>query len=144
MLAFSGTVIFLATNRAFPMLALSHQYAAAITQSERLILTAAGQTMLTVGQSHSAGTFLGFSLTEVAAILFAIIMLREKIFSRLNAIVGLAGFSCLLIFEIISSFFTGVTPAVMAFAMIGGILSMLWYALLAFQLHKLSRVNLPD
>ena len=54
-----GIGVFLATNRAFPMLALSWQYAIATTDSQRAVLEAAGQSMLSVGQSHTPGTFLG-------------------------------------------------------------------------------------
>ncbi len=135
----TGAAVFLATNRAFPMVALSNQYAAATAENERAIISSAGVAMLSVGQSHTAGTFLGFFLSEAASILFSVVMLREKIFNRLTAISGLCGFSLLLIFEFCSSFFTGVTPMALAFAMTGGILSMGWYALLCVQLNRLGR-----
>ena len=60
-IAFLGIGVFLANNRAFPMLDLSNQYAVATTDTQRSMLEAAGQSMLTVGQSHTPGTFLGFS-----------------------------------------------------------------------------------
>src|SRR3989304_1911321 len=45
-----GVAVFYATNRAFPMLDLSSRYAAA-TEAQKTILEAAGQAMLSVGQS---------------------------------------------------------------------------------------------
>jgi hypothetical protein len=64
--ALLGVGVFLSTNRAFAMLALSQQYAAATSDAQRAVLEAAGQAMLSVGQSHTAGTFLAFFLTEIA------------------------------------------------------------------------------
>ncbi|HEX2978745.1 MAG TPA: hypothetical protein VHO48_00640, partial [Anaerolineaceae bacterium] len=59
-LALIGTAVFYATNRAFPMLSLSAQWAAATSAAERAALEDAGQAMLAVGQSHTPGTFLAF------------------------------------------------------------------------------------
>ena len=54
-IALIGVAVFYATNRAFPMLELSHQYAAATTDTQRAMVVAAGQAMLAVGQSHTPG-----------------------------------------------------------------------------------------
>lgn len=62
LISFLGIGVFLATNRAFAMLDLSNQYAAATTDAQRLTLAAAGQAMLAVGESHTPGTFLAFFL----------------------------------------------------------------------------------
>ena len=76
MISFIGVAVFYGTNRAFPMLDLSNQYAAATTEAQRAMLSAAGQAMLSVGESHTPGTFLGFFLSEVAGILISVVMLR--------------------------------------------------------------------
>ncbi len=47
-LFFVGIADFFATNTAFPILSLSHQYAAAATDFERAMYLAAGQAMLTI------------------------------------------------------------------------------------------------
>jgi len=49
--SYVGLAVFLATNRAFAMLDLSRQYAVAASDAQRLVLEAAGQAMLSVGQS---------------------------------------------------------------------------------------------
>ena len=72
-----GAAVFLATNRAFPMLALSRRYAVAATGIERADLVAAGQALLAVGASHTPGTFLGFLLGSVAGITNAALMVRS-------------------------------------------------------------------
>jgi hypothetical protein len=141
--AFLGVGVFFATNRAFPMLALSNRYAAATTEAQRMILEAAGQSLLSVGQSHTPGTFLAFSLSEVAGILISIVMLRNKIFSTVNAYAGILGFGILLIFEFIASFVSGLIVITMILAMFGGLLSMIWYILIARKLFQIDKAGLP-
>jgi hypothetical protein len=135
--AFLGIGIFYATNRAFPMLALSKQYAVATTDAQRTILEAAGQSMLSVGQSHTPGTFLSFFFTEVAGVAISVVMLRSRIFSKVNSYAGILGFGVLLVFEYISSFVSGLNSAAMALAMVGGLSSMVWYILMAGRFFQL-------
>jgi hypothetical protein len=99
-----GAAVFYATNRAFSMLDLSNQYAAATTDSQRIVLAAAGQAMLSVGKSHTPGTFMAFFLSEISSIGMSLVMLRSKIFSKASAYAGMLGFGLLLIFELCSSF----------------------------------------
>ena len=137
-IAYLGIGVFLATNRAFPMLDLSHQYAVATTDAQRATLEAAGQSMLTVGQSHTPGTFLGFFLSEVAGIMISVVMLRSGVFSNINAYAGILGFSILLVIEYFSTF-SGLSDAMMMLFMLGGLLSMAWYILLARKLFYLGQ-----
>lgn len=139
-IAFLGLGIFYATNRAFPMLDLSHQYAAATTETQRAMVEAAGLSMLSVGQSHTPGTFLGFFLAEVAGMMLSIIMLQSRIFSKTAAYAGILGFSLLLVFEFFSSFVTGLSQMTMTLAMLGGLLSMAWYILIARRLFQLGQL----
>ena len=138
-ISFLGIGVFLATNRAFAMLDLSRQYASAVTDAQRISLAAAGQAMLAVGQSHTPGTFLGFFLAEVAGILISIVMLRSQIFSKATAYAGIVGFGLLLVFEFFASFVAGLTAMTMVLAMLGGLLSMIWYLLVARRLIQLGQ-----
>ena len=61
--------------------------------------------MLTVGQSHTPGTFLGFFLLEVAGMIISIVMLRSNIFSKINAYAGILGFSNLAGYRVLFIFF---------------------------------------
>ena len=139
-ISFIGVAVFLATNRASPMLELSTQYASATTDAQRYILIAAAQSMLSVGKSHTPGTFLGLFLGEVAGITISLVMLRGKIFSKVNAFVGILGFVLLLISEICSSFVPGLFYIAMIFAMGGGLLSMAWYIMLSRRFFQLGRL----
>jgi hypothetical protein len=136
-ISFLGVGVFFATNRAFPMLDLSNRYAAAATDAHRAMLEAVGQSMLSVGQSHTPGTFLGFALTEIAGITISIVMLRSGVFGRAAAYAGILGFSILLIFEFFSSFISGLSDVAMILAMLGGLLSMAWDLLVARRLFQL-------
>ena len=57
-----GIIVFLTTNRAFALLDLSNQYTAATTDTQRSVLIAAGQALLSVGRGHAPGSFMGFTL----------------------------------------------------------------------------------
>jgi hypothetical protein len=138
-IAYFGIGVFYATNRAFPMLALSQQYAVATTDTQRAILESAGRSMLSVGQSHTPGTFLGFFFIEAAGVLISFVMLRSRIFGKFAAYAGMLGFAMLLVFEFFSSFVSGLSSASMILAMFGGILSMAWYVLIARTFFQLSR-----
>ncbi len=92
--------------------------------------------MLSVGQSHTPGTFLGFLLSEVAGILISIVMLRSELFNKATAYVGIFGWGFLLVFEFASSFVAGLTSVTLVLAMIGGLLNMAWYILIAIRLFS--------
>lgn len=140
-LALIGTAVFYATNRAFPMYDLSARYAAATNEAERAMLSAAGQAMLAVGQSHTPGTFLAFFFSEVAGILMAVVILRARLFNRAAAFAGLVGFSFLLVFEVLSSFVPSSHQAILLIAMIGGLANLTWYVLAALGLFRLGQMG---
>jgi hypothetical protein len=137
--SFIGVAVFYATNRAFAMLDISNQYALATTEAQRSILAAAGQAMLSVGQSHTPGTFMAFFLSESASLLISVVMLREKLFSKVNAYAGFLGFTFMLIFEVCASFMPAMQGVSMIFAMVGGILSLVWEILVAIKLFHLAQ-----
>jgi len=138
-ISFVGGAIFFATNRAFSMLDLSHQYAQATTNAQRAIFEAAGQSMLSVGRSHCPGTFLGFILGDLAGIMMSVVMLRGKVFGRVTAIAGIVGFALLAIFEVCVSFIPTLSEAARVFA-VGGLLSnVIWMFLLGLRFLQLVR-----
>jgi hypothetical protein len=95
--------------------------------------------MLSVGQSHTPGTFMGFFLSEVAGVVISIVLLRSKIFGTITAYAGIFGFGILSVFEFFSSFVAGLSSVAMILAMLGGLLSMAWYILIARRLFQLGR-----
>lgn len=135
--SFASVIAYLATNRAFSMLELSGQYAQATTEAQRAMFAAAGQAMLSVGRSHSPGTFIGFFLGELAGVLMSVVMLKGKVFSKATAIIGIIGFTLLSIFEVWTSFVPALKPAALIFAMGGGLLNIIWLILLGRRLFQL-------
>lgn len=140
-ISFISVAVFFATNRAFAMLDLSHQYAQAAVEAQRAVYAAAGQAMLSVGRSHSPGTFMAFFLAEVGGIFMSVVLLQGKIFSRVTALAGIAGFSLLLIFEICTTFIPALRSAAMLFAVGGGILNIAWMVMVGQRFLKLARVK---
>jgi hypothetical protein len=140
-LFFLGAATFFATNRAFSMLDLSRQFAAATSTAQQATLLAAGQAMLAVGQSHTPGTFLGFFFSEIAGLSMSIVMLQSHVFSKAAAYTGIAGFALLLLFEICTSFVPSLFAATIFFGIGGGLLEMVWYALIARKLLNLGRAS---
>ena len=136
-LSFLGIGVFLATNRALSMLALSNQYAVAVTDAQRAMLEAAGQTMLSVGDSHTPGTFFGLFLVEVAGILISVVMLRGGIFGKVAAYAGILGFGILLVVEFLTSFVSGLQDVTIFLFMFGGLFSMVWDILITRRLFQL-------
>lgn len=136
-ISFIGIAVFYATNRAFAMLDLSTQYAAASTDAERAALEAAGKALLAVGESHTPGTFIGFCLSTIAGILISFVMLHGGIFSKFSAYTGILGFGMLLVYDVCQSFVPALLGIALLFAMIGGILSLVWYGLIARRLFQL-------
>lgn len=136
-ISFIGAAVFFATNRAFPMLELSKQYAGAITDSQRSGFLAAGQAMLSVGKSHSPGTFIAFFFGELSGILMSLVILKGKIFSKAAAPIGIIGFSLLLLFEVFTSFVPVLDEISMFLAMGGGVLNVIWLILLGIGFLKL-------
>ncbi len=140
-LSIVGTTIYLANNTAFPMLTLSGKYAAATTDTGRMMLAAAGEALLAQAESHTPGTFVGFFYAEISSILISIVMLRNQIFSKLTAIAGILGFGLLFIFEVLSSFVPPLFNVAMIFAVIGGLSSITWYALISRRLIQLGNLD---
>ena len=137
-ISFIGIGVFYATNRAFAMLDLSTQYAAASTDAQRAVLEAAGQALLAVGQSHTPVTFIGFCLSEIAGMLISFVTLRAGIFSKFTAYAGILGFGMLFVYEVCQSFVPALSGIALIFAMIGGILNLVWYGLIAQRLFKMA------
>ncbi|MGO9085956.1 MAG: hypothetical protein ACLQBK_12070 [Candidatus Sulfotelmatobacter sp.] len=133
-LFFVGLAVYLAGSRAFPMLSLSNQYAAATSDAQRSLLIAAGQAMLAEGQSRA-----GIPLVEFACWLISAVMLRGKVFSKATAYAGILGNALLMVVEVILTK-PGLTHAGMAVAVAAGFSMMTWYFLVGRRLLQLGRL----
>lgn len=89
-----GVATYFASNQALAMLSLSEQYAAAAADAERAVALAAGQALLT--SSQGAGRYLSLLSVSLAGLVTSLVMLRSVAFSRLTAMLGIAGNSLVL------------------------------------------------
>jgi len=82
-----GLAIYFSTNPGLEMLSFAGKYAAAGTEAERLVFIAAGEVMLARFTGTSFTVY--YLLSGLALLLFAGVMLRSTVYSRLTARMGL-------------------------------------------------------
>ncbi len=137
-LGFSGITVYLASNQAFSILALSDRYAAATTDAQRAMFLAAGEALLAVnnpGATHQGtGIYASLALVLLAGLLMSVVMLRSSVFSRVTAYVGILanvlglGYFVVLVF----------VPAIYALPLIlSAPFRVTWYVLIARKLFQL-------
>lgn len=135
-LFFVGISVYLAGNRAFPMLLLSQQYAIAATEAQRSVLVAAGQALLVEAEGRS-----GILLIEFAFLVISATMLNSKIFSKATAWAGILGNALMMILE---AAFMPPHGIGMAIAAAGGFSIIAWYFLTGRRLLQLGRSSTVD
>lgn len=131
-----GATIYIANNTALPMLTLSRHYASALDASQKALWAAAGQALL-AQEDLTAGAFPGFLFAEIAGFLMAVVALRGGLFRPWQAWVGITATGCIFFFNLCAAFIPAWYDSVMLiFGAGGGLLSMVWYALIALRLFK--------
>jgi hypothetical protein len=78
---------YFASTTPFEMLTLSGQYAAAVTDAERLAAVAAGQATYAVWQGTAFDV--SYILSAAAALIASVLMLRSSVFGRATAYAGI-------------------------------------------------------
>lgn len=137
-----GMAIYVANNAAIPMFVLSGKYAAAATDAQRALFAAAGETVLARGEDFTPGSFIGMIFGGIAAITISLVMLRGGVFGKVTAWAGIVGFTFLSIFTVLATFVPALYYiAYYFFAMIGGLLALAWFALVALKFLKLGRTG---
>lgn len=135
----TGTIIFVATNTALPMLELSNKYFASTSETEKTLLAAAGEAMLARGAHGSLGVFIGFMLPNIAGIIMSVVMLTGKIFSKTTSWLGIAGSFFILVYIVMVTFASEAKNIATTIAMPGGLMAMVWMILFAVKLLKLGK-----
>jgi len=82
-----GIAAYFASNTAFEMLSLSNQYAAATTEAQSTMFLGAGQAMLEIYKGTAFAVY--YVLNAAALLIFAAVMLRSNIFSKVTAYIGI-------------------------------------------------------
>lgn len=121
-----GTALFIAGNTAMPMLDLSHKYFAAVSEAQKNLLAAGGETMLAKGAHGSFSVFIGFTLPTIGALMMAGNMTRSDSFNKIFSWLGVAGNSLMVLYLVIVTFFPSSGKFALILAMPGGLLIMAW------------------
>jgi len=135
-----GTAVFVCNNSALVMLELSKKYAGA-AEPERILIAAAGETMLVKGAHGSPAVFIGFLLPILADIIIAFVMIGGRIFSRTAGYLGIVGNISLLSYLILVTFSPEMKSAAMVIAAPGGIMVIIWMILFTKKLFQLGKQN---
>jgi hypothetical protein len=126
-LGFAGVMMYVATNPAIQMAALSDQYAAATTDAQRQMAAAAGLATLAMWQGTAFHA--GYLMGSTAGILLGVAMLRSGVFSRV------AGWLAIVANAVGLGLYI---PTVGVFIAVFSVLFLeVWYVLLAAQLYRL-------
>lgn len=133
-----GTTIFVCGNTALTMLDLSHKYFQATSCEQKLLMAAAGETMLAKGSHGSLGVFIGFAMIPVSNAFMSYVMLGGKIFSKLTSYFGIIGNSLMVVYVVMVTFMPDVEKFALVFAMPAGLLVMAWMIMFTMKLFKLS------
>ncbi|MFN2291521.1 MAG: DUF4386 family protein [Anaerolineae bacterium] len=132
--ALVGVAIYLASNQAFAMLALSDQYTGANTEAMQAMFLAAGEALLAI--HNPAGIHLGLLLVALAGLVASVAMLRSSVFGKVTAILGVVANGLVLTYFV-------ALPLVPAIAFLLPAASapfrLLWYILIARRLFQLGR-----
>ena len=131
-LGLAGAITYFASNTAFQMLSLSNQYAAATTDAQRSMLLASGQSMLAIyeGTAFYVGNFIG----ATALLIVSIVMLRNNVFGKATAYVGII--ANLLGFGLFIPNTVGITLSIISVLFLA-----IWWILIARRLLHLGRLE---
>jgi hypothetical protein len=141
-LGFIGIAIYFASNQAFALLTLSHQYAAATTAAQRSMLLVDGQALLTINQFNGLGRYLSLLLIGAAGLLTSIVMLRSHVFNRATAYIGILA----SILDLAYCLTIVLMPAVddeligVCFIPAAGLCLMIWHILIGQRLYRQGRL----
>lgn len=133
-----GTTVFVCNNTSLTMFDLSHKYFQETSEEQKLLLAAAGETMLAKGSHGSLGVFIGFAMIPFSNALMSYVMLMGKVFSRLTSYFGIIGNSLMVIYVIMVTFLPAAERLALAFAMPAGLLVMGWMIMFTMKLFNSS------
>lgn len=144
-MAFVGIGLYFASNQAFSMLALSHQYAVATSEVQRSVLLAAGEALLAIHNPgaiyQGTGIYMSLFLVLMGGLVISFVMLRGGVFGKAAAYIGIAANVIGLLYCVaIIVAPVALPPAVHAIlASAWAPFRVIWYILIARRLFQLRR-----
>ena len=136
----AGMAIYLASNQAFAMLALSARHAAAGSDLQANMVLAGAEALLAIHNPGAvfpgAGVTAGLLLVTIAGLICAVVMLRSDVFGRTTAVVGILAQSFMLVYFLTWT----LPPAVRAISpSLSGLFLFVWYILIGIKLLTVGR-----
>ncbi|MBN2394091.1 MAG: DUF4386 family protein [Anaerolineae bacterium] len=130
-----GIAVSLASNQALALAALSEQYAAASTETQRALLLAGGEALLAINQ-RGIGLYVSLFLVLLSGLIISIVMLRSAVFSKATAIAGILANGLGLAYFVTLAF----APAIIWLPpTLSAPFRLIWYVLIALKLFQLAR-----
>ncbi|MDA3892722.1 MAG: DUF4386 family protein [Salinivirgaceae bacterium] len=136
-----GTTVFISGNIALPMFELSEKYFSAISDAQKNLIAAAGESMLAKGTHGSLGVFIGFALPTFSSILISHVMIKGQIFTKATSYIGFVGNILLLLYIVLVTFYPATEKVAVMIAMPGGLLVMAWMITYMIKLFKLRLIR---
>lgn len=127
-----GVTVYFVSNVSFEMLSLSNQYLSAETNEQKTILLTTGKVMLTRYKGTAFGVY--YILNGLSLVLFSVAMIRNKVFSKKTAYIGLAAGILMLVPSTI-----GMVGMIFGFTSL--IPTTLWLFLIARRLNQIGNEN---
>ncbi len=125
-----GIAVYLSTVPVFAITILSHQYQMATTDILRSQILAGGQAVLAIG-SPGTGSYLAFLLLGIGGLLISIIMLSNRFFRKMTALVGIIANAITLAYSLSLVLF----PSISLFVVwLSGLLYLFWMTLTGIKL----------
>jgi hypothetical protein len=137
--AFVGLSVLLVTYPAHSLVLLGDQYAAATTESRRVLLLAAGEARMA---TTAAGLNLGGFLVQGAAVMLSVLMLRSRTYGKTLAWLGIVGHGLDFVRIVMALAFLPESIGAILL-MIGGLPELLWLALVGRRLYQLGCAGAP-
>jgi hypothetical protein len=136
-----GTTVFISGNIALPMFELSEKYFSAISDAQKNLIAAAGESMLAKGTHGSLGVFIGFALPTFSSILISHVMIKGQIITKATSYIGFVGNILLLLYIVLVTFYPATEKVAVMIAMPGGLLVMAWMITYMIKLFKLRLIR---
>ncbi len=136
LLGCAGLTLFLATPSVFSWLVLSDKFAVATSESQKILLLAAGEAILASDLWHGSGALVGGLLMQTSTLILSMVMLRSQAFEKVTAWVGVVTHSLDLLHILVGFFLPAGGVALM---MVAGPLYLLWFPLLARDFFRLAK-----
>ena len=137
-----GVAVYVASNQAFAMLALSRRYAAATSDAQRAAFLAAGEALLAMHNpgeiQQGTGIYAGLFLVLLAGLIVSLVMLRSRVYGALTAWAGIVANGLGLGYFVALA----LAPAILALPpALSAPFRLAWYILSAVRLLQLRRAT---